>query len=71
MTTMKMTWYDSVGHECYQLTQLKNRLEVQQKSVRADGHEAQAIWAIESLLEALDVVGRALPNQFHPEVRGK
>tara|TARA_R100001530_G_scaffold87257_1_gene60763 strand:+ start:32 stop:244 length:213 start_codon:yes stop_codon:yes gene_type:complete len=67
---MSMTWYDSVGHECYQLNELKNTIEVLEKEYGLKKGR-QYKWAIESLLEKLDVVGRALPNEYHPEVRGK
>ena len=66
MTTMRATWYDSVGHEIYQLQELRNRLD--------SNTEPQAIWAIESLIEAIDIAtnrSRCLPNEYHPEANNE
>ena len=66
MTTMKATWYSSVGHEIWQLQQLRNRLDSET--------EPQAIWAIESLIEAIDIAtnrSRCLPNEYHPEANNE
>ena len=66
---MAMTWFTHVGPEMKILADLKAELEMRKNTVHDSGYHDNYIFAIDSIIEKLELNNNEVPNEYHPEVQ--